>query len=384
MIELERLSKRYGAALAVDDLSLRVARGELLVLLGGSGSGKTTTLKMVNRLIEPSAGSVRIDGRDTRELAPHALRRRIGYCFQQVGLFPHLSVARNVAITPTLLGWSAHEIAARVDELLERVELEPTPYRDRRPASLSGGEQQRVGLARALAAEPELMLLDEPFGALDPLTRESLQLVLERPPPAGPHRDLRHARHGRGAAARRSHRGAARGPARAGRHSGELLRAPADDRVAELLRTPRRQVEASTAASVGRPRTPERSSSRSCPAICPPTSSSRSARCCSGARSRFHSVSRSRAGAALEPAVLGAASVIQTIPGLALLAVMVPVLAGLGPLTQRALASSCAHRLPARARRAHALRLASDPAQHASPDSRASMRPCARRRAASG
>ena len=172
MIELERLSRRYGATLAVEDLSLQVARGELLVLLGGSGSGKTTTLKMVNRLIEPSAGRVRIAGRDTRELAPHLLRRGIGYSFQQVGLFPHLTVARNVAITPQLLGWSPARIAARVDELLNLVELEPSAFRDRRPDQLSGGEQQRVGLARALAAEPEVVLLDEPFGSLDPLTRD--------------------------------------------------------------------------------------------------------------------------------------------------------------------------------------------------------------------
>jgi osmoprotectant transport system ATP-binding protein len=130
---------------------------------------------MVNRLIEPSAGCVRIAGRDTRELAPHELRRGIGYCFQQVGLLPHLSVARNIAITPQLLGWSTPRVAARVDELLRLVELEPSAFRERRPSQLSGGEQQRVGLARALAAEPEVVLLDEPFGALDPLTRDRLQ-----------------------------------------------------------------------------------------------------------------------------------------------------------------------------------------------------------------
>jgi osmoprotectant transport system ATP-binding protein len=175
VIALERLSKHWGDVAAVDGLSLEVARGELLVLLGGSGSGKTTTLKMVNRLVEPSEGRVLLAGRDTRELAPHLLRRRIGYCFQQVGLFPHLSVAGNVAVTPSLLGWSASRIAARVDELLALVELAPDAYRGRRPDQLSGGEQQRVGLARALAAEPEVLLLDEPFGALDPLTRDRLQ-----------------------------------------------------------------------------------------------------------------------------------------------------------------------------------------------------------------
>jgi osmoprotectant transport system ATP-binding protein len=175
MIELDRLCKRHGAVAAVEELSLTVARGELLVLLGGSGSGKTTTLKMVNRLIEPDAGSVRIAGRDTRELAPHVLRRGIGYCFQQVGLFPHLSVAHNIAITPQLLGWSAERVAARVDELLRLIELAPDDFRERRPSQLSGGEAQRVGLARALAAEPAVVLLDEPFAALDPLTRDRLQ-----------------------------------------------------------------------------------------------------------------------------------------------------------------------------------------------------------------
>ena len=175
MIELRRLTKRYGDLVAVRDLSLQVAAGELLVLLGGSGSGKTTTLKMINRLIEPSHGSVRVGGRDVTELAPHELRRRIGYAFQQVGLFPHMSVAENVAVTPALLGWTQSDIAGRVDELLELVELDPTTMRDRRPDQLSGGQQQRVGVARALAASPRVMLLDEPFGALDPLTRHRLQ-----------------------------------------------------------------------------------------------------------------------------------------------------------------------------------------------------------------
>ena len=175
MIELVDLHKRFGERVAVDGVSLEVARGELLVLLGASGSGKTTTLKMVNRLIEPTAGSVRISGNDTREQAAHELRRRIGYCFQQIGLFPHLSVAHNIAITPALLGWDAARIAARVDELLTLVELDADEFRGLRPDELSGGQQQRVGLARALAAEPDVMLLDEPFGALDPLTRDRLQ-----------------------------------------------------------------------------------------------------------------------------------------------------------------------------------------------------------------
>ena len=179
MIELEALTKHYPAGPAVDELSLEVTRGELLVLLGGSGSGKTTTLKMINRLVEPTRGSVRIDGRDTHELPAHELRRSIGYCFQQVGLFPHLRVAENIGITPSLLGWDEAEIRERVDALLELVELPPAQFRGRHPAELSGGQQQRVGLARALAARPEVLLLDEPFGALDPLTRDRLQRAFQ-------------------------------------------------------------------------------------------------------------------------------------------------------------------------------------------------------------
>ena len=175
MIELHRLTKRYGDQAVVHDLSLSVAEGELLAVLGGSGSGKTTTLKMINRLIEPSSGNVHLNGVDVRGLELSELRRQIGYAFQQVGLFPHMNVAQNVAVTPTLLGWSAAAIARRVDELLELVELDPAAVRDRRPDQLSGGQQQRVGVARALAAAPRVMLLDEPFGALDPLTRQRLQ-----------------------------------------------------------------------------------------------------------------------------------------------------------------------------------------------------------------
>ncbi len=175
MIEAVGLTKRYGNIVAVDDLSLVVKAGELLVLLGGSGSGKTTTLKMMNRLIEPSAGRTIIDGQDTGAVDPHQLRRRIGYVFQRIGLFPHMTVAENVAVTLTLIGWDGLRIRRRVDELLELVELAPALVRDRRPAELSGGQQQRVGVARALAASPRVMLLDEPFGSLDPLTRDRLQ-----------------------------------------------------------------------------------------------------------------------------------------------------------------------------------------------------------------
>ena len=175
MIEAVGLTKRYADVVAVDNLSLRVDDGELLVLLGGSGSGKTTTLKMVNRLIEPSAGRITINGEDTADIDPHALRQRIGYVFQRIGLFPHMTVAENVAVTLTLVGWDRTRIGRRVDELLELVELAPALVRDRRPEELSGGQQQRVGVARALAASPRVMLLDEPFGALDPLTRDRLQ-----------------------------------------------------------------------------------------------------------------------------------------------------------------------------------------------------------------
>ena len=174
-IEIEHLRKRFGDVTAVEDCSVTIATGELLVLLGGSGSGKTTLLRMVNRLIEPSEGTVRIGGEDTRSLPPHELRRRIGYCFQRVGLFPHLTVAENVGVTPELRDWPASRVAERVDECLQLAELDPARFRDRRPHELSGGEQQRAGLARALAGEPDVVLLDEPFGALDAITRERLQ-----------------------------------------------------------------------------------------------------------------------------------------------------------------------------------------------------------------
>lgn len=175
MIECRGLTRRFDGRAVVDGVDLDVARGELLVLIGASGSGKTTLLKMLNRLIEPSAGTIRIDGEDSSVPPPHELRRRIGYGAQRAGLLPHLDVAANVGLTPRLLGWDAERIAARVDALLARVQLSPSTYRHRDVAGLSGGEQQRVSLARALAAEPPLLLLDEPFGALDPVTRDALQ-----------------------------------------------------------------------------------------------------------------------------------------------------------------------------------------------------------------
>ena len=177
MIEIEHLTKRFpgSAAPAVEDLSLSINESEICVLIGPSGCGKTTTMRMVNRMIEPDAGSIRIAGREVARLDPVALRRSVGYVIQQVGLFPHMTIAENVATVPRLLGWDEGRIARRVDELLARVDMDPARYRDRYPRALSGGQKQRVGVARALAADPPVMLMDEPFGALDPITRASLQ-----------------------------------------------------------------------------------------------------------------------------------------------------------------------------------------------------------------
>src|SRR6478735_4577164 len=163
-----------GRVVAVDDVSLEVAEGEFLAIVGGSGSGKTTLLRLANRLIEADRGRITVEGEDVRNVDPIGLRRRIGYVFQSGGLFPHLSVASNIGITPKLLGWPAAEIAARIDELLDLVRLDRAQYRDRLPHELSGGQRQRVGVARALAARPRIVLMDEPFGALDPLTRDAL------------------------------------------------------------------------------------------------------------------------------------------------------------------------------------------------------------------
>lgn len=176
MIEFDEVSKFYspGAAPILRQFSLRIARGELVVLIGESGCGKTTSLNMINLLSEPSSGTVRVDGQDIRQTDPVTLRRRIGYVFQGIGLFPHMTVAENIAITPRLLGWNRAEMARRVDELLALVRLDAAHYRTRFPAELSGGQRQRVGLARALAGKPKVMLMDEPFGALDPITRDEL------------------------------------------------------------------------------------------------------------------------------------------------------------------------------------------------------------------
>lgn len=177
MISLQKVCKIYGQQQtpAVDSFDLEVPRGELLVLLGESGSGKTTTLKMINRLVEPTSGKILVEGQDVRDHDAVQLRRRIGYVFQDIGLFPHMTIEENVGIVPSLLEWSEEEVRDRVDELLELVGLTPSEYRNRRPVELSGGQQQRVGVARALAARPGVFLMDEPFGALDPLTRAGLQ-----------------------------------------------------------------------------------------------------------------------------------------------------------------------------------------------------------------
>ena len=175
MIAVENLSKCYAGSTVVDGVSFKVERGSITAIVGTSGSGKSTLLRMINRLVEPTSGRVLVDDRDTREEPAHLLRRRIGYVIQGNGLFPHRTVAENIATVPRLLGWDARRIEARVRELLEIFSLDPATYAGALPHQLSGGQQQRVGVARALAAEPLVLLMDEPFGALDPIIRAKAQ-----------------------------------------------------------------------------------------------------------------------------------------------------------------------------------------------------------------
>ena len=179
-IRLRGVSKTFddGETFSVRDVSLDVARGETLVLLGSSGCGKTTTLRMINRLIDPSSGTIEIAGEDSGSIDPIDLRRRIGYVIQKIGLMPHMTVAENTSLVGRLVGWDASRRTERARELLELVGLDPDTFADRFPDELSGGQQQRVGVARALAAEPEILLMDEPFGALDAVTRDTLQQEL--------------------------------------------------------------------------------------------------------------------------------------------------------------------------------------------------------------
>jgi osmoprotectant transport system ATP-binding protein len=177
VITLEHVTKRYPGTgvVAVDDLSLHIPEGLTVALIGPSGCGKTTTMRMVNRLVDPTAGRILVDGEDVTHVDPVALRRRIGYVIQQIGLFPHMTVAQNVAAVPNLLGWDRARIVRRTEELLQLVGLNPEEMLERHPGQLSGGQRQRVGVARALAADPPVLLMDEPFGALDPIARTLLQ-----------------------------------------------------------------------------------------------------------------------------------------------------------------------------------------------------------------
>ncbi|CAI0811433.1 Glycine betaine/L-proline transport ATP-binding protein ProV [Serratia quinivorans] len=180
MIQFNQVSKIFQGKPAVDDLTLRIAKGEFAVLIGTSGSGKSTTLKMINRLIEHDQGKIYFADEEIQKFKPQDLRRRMGYAIQSIGLFPHWTVEENIATVPQLLKWPRARIRDRVTELLELLHLEPDLFRRRYPHQLSGGQQQRVGVARALAADPEVLLMDEPFGALDPVTRAALQTEIAR------------------------------------------------------------------------------------------------------------------------------------------------------------------------------------------------------------
>lgn len=177
MIGLQDISKRYpgGHAMAVEELSMEIRTGEFVVFVGPSGCGKTTTMKMINRIIEPSSGRIYLEGEDVSDVNPDLLRRRIGYVIQQIGLFPHMTIADNIAVVPKMLGWDKQRIDDRIDELMETVNIPSAEFRDRYPKALSGGQRQRIGVARAMAADPPVLLMDEPFGAIDPITRSALQ-----------------------------------------------------------------------------------------------------------------------------------------------------------------------------------------------------------------
>lgn len=175
MIELRQVTKKYGDFTAVDGISFAVQNGEVCVLIGPSGCGKSTTIKLINRMLEPTSGEIFVEGRNVRDERPDALRRKIGYVIQNIGLFPHMTVAENIAVVPKLLGWQQPRIAGRTEQLLDLIGLNPALYAAKYPRELSGGEAQRIGVARALAADPPLLLMDEPFGAVDPLNRQILQ-----------------------------------------------------------------------------------------------------------------------------------------------------------------------------------------------------------------
>jgi osmoprotectant transport system ATP-binding protein len=180
MIEVTNLTKEFNGKKAVDNISFSVKQGETFVLLGTSGCGKTTTLKMINRLIEPTSGNIQVEGKNILEQEPTDLRKGIGYVIQNIGLFPHYTVGQNIAVVPRLLKWKKQDIQERTHELMEMVGLSPPEFQDRYPQELSGGQQQRIGLARAFAADPPIILLDEPFGALDPITRREIQQEFKR------------------------------------------------------------------------------------------------------------------------------------------------------------------------------------------------------------
>lgn len=180
MIEFQHIGKSYAGVRVIEDLNLHITRGEFVVLIGASGSGKSTILKMINRLEPHDAGRILFDGKEIYTFKPTDLRLRMGYAIQSVGLFPHWTVERNIATVPQMLGWSRPQISQRVDELLRMLDLDPQVYRQRYPHQLSGGQQQRIGVARALAADPEVLLMDEPFGALDPVNRAALQTEIKR------------------------------------------------------------------------------------------------------------------------------------------------------------------------------------------------------------